>query len=82
MPIALLVMIVILVLALAIVAIVAIGMRGAGRERVPELANVMAETARHLNGDAEPPQRLRDFFDEIEDVRKSAATASSAQSAS
>ena len=31
-------------------------MQGAGREKAPELANVMAETARHLNGDAEPPQ--------------------------
>ncbi len=81
MPIAVMVMVVILALAIAIVAIVAIGMQGAGKERVPELANVMAETARHLNGDAAPPQRLVDFFDEIEDVRKSAQTATSAPSA-
>lgn len=81
MPIAILAMVIILALAIAIVAIVAIGMQGAGKERVPELANVFAETARHLNGDAEPPQRLVDFFDEIEDVRRSAQTAASARSA-
>jgi len=62
---ALLVMVVILAVAIGIVAIVAMGMQGAGRQRVPELANVMAETARHLNGDAEPPQGLVGFFEEI-----------------
>lgn len=79
---ALLVMVVILAVAIGIVAIVAMGMQGAGRERVPELANVMAETARHLNGDAEPPQGLVEFFEEIPDVRRgSASSAKSATSA-
>jgi len=70
---ALLVMVVILAVAIGIVAIVAMGMQGAGRQRVPELANVMAETARHLNGDAEPPQGLVGFFEEIPDVRRTGA---------
>ncbi|NMD46700.1 MAG: hypothetical protein GYA85_08050 [Propionibacterium sp.] len=82
MAVALLVMVVILAVAIGIVAIVAMGMQGAGRERVPELANVMAETARHLNGDAEPPQGLVEFFEEIPDVRRgSASSAKSATSA-
>ncbi|MBP8918421.1 MAG: hypothetical protein R2719_12965 [Micropruina sp.] len=78
MAVALLVMVVILALAIGIVAIVAMGMQGAGRERVPELANVMAETARHLNGDADPPQGLVGFFEEIPDPRRSATSAKSA----
>lgn len=87
MAVALLVMVVILAIAIAVVAIVAMGMQGAGRERAPELANVMAETARHLNGDAEPPQGLVEFFEEIPSRRgsngsaKSAASAKSASSA-
>lgn len=80
MPIAVLVMVVLLALALAVVALVAIGMQGAGKRRMPELANAMAETARHLNGDAEPPQRLVEFFGEIDDIRRSATTASSSTS--
>ena len=66
---------------LSIVAIVAMGMQGAGRQKVPELANVMAETARHLNGDAEPPQGLVEFFEEIPDMRRgsSAKSATSAK---
>ncbi|MBK8459271.1 MAG: hypothetical protein WAS07_05615 [Micropruina sp.] len=78
MPLALVVMVVILALAIGIVAVVAMGMQGAGKERVPELASVMAETARHLNGDAEPPKGLVDFFDEIPEIRRSASSASSA----
>ncbi|MFT4217744.1 MAG: hypothetical protein QM619_11260 [Micropruina sp.] len=70
MAVALLVMVVILAVAIGIVAVVAMGIQGAGRERAPELANVMAETARHLNGDAEPPQGLVGFFEEIPDMRK------------
>jgi hypothetical protein len=77
---ALLVMVVILAVAIGIVAIVAMGMQGAGKQRVPELANVMAETARHLNGDAEPPQGLVEFFEEIPDMRRG-SSAKSANSA-
>jgi hypothetical protein len=80
MAIALLVMVVILAVAIGIVAVVAMGMQGAGRERAPELANVMAETARHLNGDAEPPQGLVEFFEELPDPRRpSASSATSAK---
>ncbi|MCW3157345.1 hypothetical protein [Micropruina sonneratiae] len=79
MAVALLVMVVILAIAIGIVAIVAMGMQGAGRDRVPELANVMAETARHLNGDAEPPQGLVEFFEELPDPRRSASSAKSAE---
>ncbi len=81
MAVALLVMVVILAIAIGIVAIVAMGMQGAGRERAPEIANVMAETARHLNGDAEPPQGLVEFFEEIPSRRGSAGSAKSATSA-
>ena len=78
---ALLVMVVILAIAIAVVAVVAMGMQGAGREKAPELANVMAETARHLNGDAEPPQGLVEFFEEIPSRRGSASSATSPGSA-
>lgn len=80
MAIALLVMVVILAIAIGIVAIVAMGMQGAWREKAPELANVMAETARHLNGDADPPQGLVEFFEEIPSRRGSAAPSGSAAS--
>lgn len=81
MAVALLVMVVILAIAIGVVAVVAMGMQGAGKQKVPELANVMAETARHLNGDAAPPQGLVEFFEELPDVRRSASSAKSAQSA-
>ena len=51
---------------------------GEGAYFAPELANVMAETARHLNGDADPPQGLVGFFEEIPDPRRSATSAKSA----
>ena len=37
----------------------------------------MANTARHLNGDAEPPQGLVDFFEEIPDIRPKSADSAS-----
>lgn len=52
----------IILVALAIGGVVAIGMQGAGRERAPQLANHLAEAARHMNGDAEPPQALVDLM--------------------
>lgn len=66
-------MLVILAIALSVIAIVAVGMKGNLADRAPELANVMANTARHLNGDAEPPQGLVEFFDEIPDIRPKSA---------
>ena len=69
----------IVAIALCVIAIVAIGMTGSLSRKAPDLANAMANTARHLNGDAEPPQGLVDFFEEIPDIRpKSADSAAEA----
>ncbi|MGC3993722.1 MAG: hypothetical protein QM779_06405 [Propionicimonas sp.] len=72
----------IVAIALCIIAVVAVGMRGSLAERAPEVANVLANTARHLNGDADPPQGLVDFFDELPRSASSARSAASARSAS
>lgn len=69
---------VIVVVALVIIAVVAVGMNGAMADKAPELADVMASTARHLNGDAEPPKVLVDLFEEIPELRPSARSADSA----
>lgn len=69
---------VIVVVALVIIAVVAVGMNGAMADKAPELADVMANTARHLNGDAEPPKVLVDLFEEIPELRPSARSADSA----
>lgn len=66
--------VVVLVLALVIIAIVAVGMNGPVADDAPEIANVLASTAKHLNGDAEPPQGLVNFFEEIPDLRPRSAT--------
>lgn len=63
MPIVFIVMLLIVLVALGVCAVVAMGMQGAGRDRAPELANVLAKTARHLNGDADPPQALLHLID-------------------
>lgn len=52
----------ILLLAVASVGVVAIGMQGAMRERAPKLSHQLAEAARHMNGDAQPPQALVDLM--------------------
>jgi hypothetical protein len=51
-------MVLILVLALGVCAVVVMGTQGAGKEKAPQIASAFAETARHLNGDAEPPESL------------------------
>jgi len=56
-------MLVILAVALAIIAIVAIGMQGDSGQRAPRVRTVMANTARHLNGEAPPPPGLVNFFE-------------------
>lgn len=69
----------IVAIALCVIAIVAIGMTGSLSRKAPDLSNMMANTARHLNGDADPPQGLVDFFEEIPDIRpKSADSAAEA----
>lgn len=51
-------MFVILVVAACTVGLVLLGIEGRGKERAPKLAHRMARAAQHLNGDAEPPDRL------------------------
>ncbi len=68
MPIVILTMLVVLLLSAAIIAVVVIGMEGTGRERHREFADAMARTARHLNGEGEPPRALVALFDEIDEV--------------
>lgn len=57
-------MLVILAAALAIIAVVAVGMQGDLR-RSSKVASMMAQTAKHLNGEAPPPQALVDFWGEL-----------------
>ena len=71
----------IVAIALCIIAVVAVGMRGSLSDRAPDVANVLANTARHLNGDAEPPQVLVDLFEETARSAASARSAISARSA-
>lgn len=68
MPAVIITMLVILLVAAAIILIVAMGMQGHAREVNPELADAMERTARHLNGDAEPPRGLVAIFDEIDEL--------------
>ncbi|MFV0451378.1 MAG: hypothetical protein ACK5LS_03885 [Propioniciclava sp.] len=68
MPTVVLALIAILVLALAIIAVVVMGMHGTGRKTVPDLTNVMARTARQLNGEGQPPRGLLLLFNEIDEV--------------
>ena len=68
MPAVIITMLVILLVAAAIIAIVAMGMQGHAREVNPELADAMETTARHLNGDAQPPRGLVTIFGEIDEL--------------
>ncbi|PKQ30976.1 MAG: hypothetical protein CVT62_10970 [Actinobacteria bacterium HGW-Actinobacteria-2] len=70
---------VIVLVAVVIILVVAVGM-GPWAHRAPEIADVAAATARHMNGDAEPPKVLVDLFDEIPELRPSARSAISAPS--
>ena len=95
MPIMIFTMLVVLVLAAGVIAVVVMGMEGTGRTKHPEIAEAMQRTARHLNGEGEPPRALVAVFDEMDEVgdinvrelpRKlrtaaSAASAASARSA-
>jgi hypothetical protein len=57
----------ILALALAVCAVVVMGTQGTGRDKAPQLANAFAETAKHLNGDAEPPESLVNLLSRNQD---------------
>ena len=52
----------VLVVAVAVFGVVAVGLEGRGRTRAPKTADRLARAARHLNGDAEPPQRFAKLF--------------------
>lgn len=65
MALATIMMLVILAIALGIIAIVAIGMQGTSGQRAPKVRSVMANTARHLNGEAPPPPGLVNFFEDL-----------------
>lgn len=69
---------IIVVVALIVIAVVAVGMKGAMADKAPELADIMANTARHMNGEAEPPKVLVELFEEIPELRPSARSAESA----
>ncbi|MGA4669850.1 hypothetical protein ACPCG0_08650 [Propionibacteriaceae bacterium Y1923] len=56
-------MIIIVVLALAVTAVVAIGMRGKMSDRNPAVAERLGTVAKHLNGDAEAPASLVQFYE-------------------
>ena len=58
-------MLVILAIALGIIAVVAIGMQGTSGQRAPKMRSAMANTARHLNGEAPPPPGLVNFFEDL-----------------
>lgn len=85
-------MLVILVIAAGVIAVVVMGIEGTGSDQHPEIADAMARTARHLSGDAGPPQGLRVLARELDEVAmpslkaiphkvRSAFSASSAASA-
>ena len=64
-------MLIVLGVAAGIIAVVVMGIEGTGRSRHPEIADAMARTARHLNGEGRPPKGLTQLFDEIDDVSAS-----------
>lgn len=71
MPAVIFTMLIVLGVAAGIIAVVVMGMEGTGRARHPEIADAMARTARHLNGEGRPPRGLTQLFDEIDEVNAS-----------
>ncbi len=53
---------VVLAVAIAVVGVVVVGLEGRGRTHAPKVAQRLERAARHLNGDAEPPQRFAKLF--------------------
>ncbi len=49
-------MMIILAILAGTAGVVVVGLQGRGRDRAPRLADRLARTAQHLNGDGEPPQ--------------------------
>lgn len=73
MPIMFLALLVVMVFALVIIAVVVMGMEGTGKDKHPEIAHAMARTARHLNGEGEPPKALLALFDEASELPETEA---------
>lgn len=55
---AVLTMALVLIACAGVAAVVAVGMAGRGKHAAPRLAHLLERTARHMNGDAEPPASL------------------------
>ncbi|MGO4958047.1 hypothetical protein ACTQ49_12405 [Luteococcus sp. Sow4_B9] len=72
MPAFVITLILIVVIGLVCLAVVAVGMKGAFREKAPRAANHLAVAARHMNGDAEPPQALVDLVNSQAEAVRSA----------
>lgn len=53
---------VVLIIALGVFGFVAVGLQGRGRTHAPKVADRLARAARHLNGDAELPDRIAKHF--------------------
>ncbi len=53
---------VVIAVALAVLGTVAVGLQGRGKGYAPKVADRLERAARHLNGDAEPPQRFTKLF--------------------
>ena len=51
-------MFLLVVLAVAVAGVVAVGMKGKLADADPRLRHGLAQVARHLNGDAEPPKQF------------------------
>lgn len=62
------VMVIVMLIAFGVIGAVAMGLQGAGSDKAPELAKQLQRAARHLNGQAKPPQGLVDFFSELPDA--------------
>ncbi len=56
----------VLMIVVALLGVVGIGIGGVGRQVDPELAGHLARIARHLNGEGEPPQRLRRLVEALD----------------
>lgn len=63
MPSVVVAMIIIVGLAAAVAAVVAIGMRGKMSDRNPAVAERLGMVAKHLNGDADAPESLVQFYE-------------------
>ena len=69
--------IVLVAIALAIIAVVGIGMNPGWTKASPELSALMTTTARHLNGEADPPKGLVEIVEGLPDLLPRSASSGS-----